>query len=313
MIWCVPIPENGVVVSRLLPNPSVVCWSDDHMASAGVAMVGLGVWCFGIPVTLAARLLCLRDRQAPENFRRFGYFFQGLEAQFWWWDLIVKRLDVALMMLVTYTSFVLDPKAKLMLFPVLSGVQVFLAAWIRPYANDQAEILDVVEVTLSMIRFLLFSAVATLLVLQPPANTTHMVAYTLFMVLLLACVYFTAHFTAQVLRDVAVGPSPAQPGSRFSKASGAIKSFVLKLALPLFTEAESDSLQLAWSFLSEKVTVTMPTSASRKARLTSWQTAASKSRTKALLALAKLSKNVLRHGPQFQQATILKACTCKPA
>ena len=70
MIWCVPIPENGVVVSRLLPNPSVVCWSDDHMASAGVAMVGLGVWCFGIPVTLAARLLCLRDRQAPENFRR---------------------------------------------------------------------------------------------------------------------------------------------------------------------------------------------------------------------------------------------------
>ncbi|CAE7217830.1 lgals3bpb [Symbiodinium pilosum] len=123
MIWCVPIPEDGEVVSRLLPNPSVVCWSDDHMASAGLAILGLGIWCLGIPMTLAARLLCLRDRQAPENFRRFGYFFQGLEAQFWWWDLLVKRLDVALMMLVTYTSFVLDPKAKLMLFPVLSGLQ----------------------------------------------------------------------------------------------------------------------------------------------------------------------------------------------
>ena len=42
----------------------------------------------------------------------------------WWWDLIIKRMDVATMMLITYTSVVLDPSAKLMLFPALSGFQV---------------------------------------------------------------------------------------------------------------------------------------------------------------------------------------------
>ncbi|CAE6963215.1 unnamed protein product [Symbiodinium sp. CCMP2592] len=198
MIWCVPVPEDDVIVNRLLPNPSVICWSDEHFVSARIAIAGLVVWCVGIPLTLAVLLLRIPDRQAPENFRRFGYFFQGLEPKFWWWDLLVKRLDlasealrdVALMMLLTYTSVVPDPKGKLMLFPALSGFQVFLASWVKPYANDQAEILDVVEavvsilhslcgvgawpqVTLSMIRFLLFFAVASLLILKPPAATTH--------------------------------------------------------------------------------------------------------------------------------------------
>ncbi|CAE7941931.1 UVR8, partial [Symbiodinium sp. KB8] len=81
--------------------------------------------------------------------------------------------DLALMMLVAYTSVVPDPKAKLALFPVLSGFQALLAAWVRPYANDQAEVLDVLEVTLCSIRFLLFSGVALLLNLETPTQTAH--------------------------------------------------------------------------------------------------------------------------------------------
>ncbi|CAE7688623.1 rngB [Symbiodinium sp. CCMP2592] len=194
MIWCVSVLEDDVLVSRLLPNPSVVCWSDEHLVSARFAIAGLVVWCLGIPIALAIVLFRLPDRQAPDNFRRFGYFFQGLERQFWWWDLLVKRFavasDLALMMLVAYTSVVPDQKAKLALFPVLSAFQALLAAWVRPYANDQAEVLDVLEVTLCSIRFLLFSGVALLLSLE--------VAYLLLLVLVLACLYFFTHFTAQV-------------------------------------------------------------------------------------------------------------------
>ncbi|CAE7462525.1 scube2, partial [Symbiodinium sp. CCMP2592] len=162
IIWCVPVPEDDVIVNRLLPNPSVICWSDEHFVSARIAIAGLVVWCVGIPLTLAVLLLRIPDRQAPENFRRFGYFFQGLEPKFWWWDLLVKRLDlasealrdVALMMLLTYTSVVPDPKGKLMLFPALSGFQALVAAWVKPYANDQAEILDVVEAMLDVYCYL---------------------------------------------------------------------------------------------------------------------------------------------------------------
>ena len=130
MIWCVPIWEEDVVSRsrlRLLPNPDVVCWSDEHFPSAALAVSGLVVWCVGIPLVLAAKL-SLEDRTSPDKHRRYGFFFQGLEPQYWWWDILVKRADVGLMMLVTYTSVVREPEAKVLLFPLLSGLQALLAA-----------------------------------------------------------------------------------------------------------------------------------------------------------------------------------------
>lgn len=37
----------------------------------------------------------------------------GYEPQYWWWDIIVKRLDVGLMKLTTYTSMAADEKLDL--------------------------------------------------------------------------------------------------------------------------------------------------------------------------------------------------------
>ena len=70
----------------------------------------------------------------------------------------MKRLDVALMMLFTYTAIVPDSEAKLLLFPVLSGIQVIATAWLKPFINNQAEILDMLEVVLGTVRFILFSS-----------------------------------------------------------------------------------------------------------------------------------------------------------
>ncbi|CAE7208010.1 UVR8 [Symbiodinium sp. CCMP2592] len=239
MIWCVPVPEDDVIVNRLLPNPSVICWSDEHLVSARFAIAGLFFWCLGIPIALATLLLRLPDRHAPDNFRRFGYFFQGLERQFWWWDLLVKRFDLGLMMLVAYTSVVPDPAAKLAIFPVLSGFQALLVACVRPYTNDQAEILDVLEVTLCSIRFLLFSGVAMLLNLETSTQTVHLVAYLLLLVLVLGCMDFFAHFAAQVLRDAATRTKSSAEKSAPWRSLGGFQRFVIDLALPLFTEARS--------------------------------------------------------------------------
>eukprot|EP00438_Fugacium_kawagutii_P034128 Skav216726 [mRNA] locus=scaffold653:86735:90308:+ [translate_table: standard] len=83
MLWCVPILEDGKTVNRLLPSPDIVCWSDTHMPSAAVAIAGLLLWCFGIPVALALRLTTLADRQSPDNYRKYGYFIQGFEPRYW--------------------------------------------------------------------------------------------------------------------------------------------------------------------------------------------------------------------------------------
>ncbi|CAE7817155.1 UVR8, partial [Symbiodinium necroappetens] len=82
--------------------------------------------------------------------------------------------------------------------------------------------------------------------------------------------------------------------------------FVIELALPLFTEAESDSLELVWSFSSETIVMTTPGLDARNDRQMA-ETAIRKIRAKVWLALQQLSKAVLRHGPHFKQAALLKA------
>ena len=43
-------------------------------------------------------------RLIESRLRCFGYFFQGLEPKFWWWDILVKRADVGVMMLARLTK-----------------------------------------------------------------------------------------------------------------------------------------------------------------------------------------------------------------
>ena len=108
----------------LLQGPGgmqVECWSSEHAALAGISILGLAIWCVGLPLALFTRILMLRDRQDPNSYRTYGYFIQGLEPRFWYWDLAVKRADIGLMLLVAYTSLADDDKAKLLLFPLISG------------------------------------------------------------------------------------------------------------------------------------------------------------------------------------------------
>ena len=78
LLWCVPIPEgDGMSTLRLLPSPDIICSSDAHELTATLALIGLLVWCLGIPLALFSRVLALRDRRAPETYRRYGYFIQA--------------------------------------------------------------------------------------------------------------------------------------------------------------------------------------------------------------------------------------------
>ena len=205
MVWCAPSSEDNsrgltVVQQRLIPHPDVVCWSFDHFELAVIAIVGLSVWCIGVPVLLFLRIYKLKDRQNPENFRRYGFFIEGYEPGFWYWDIIIKRFDIAIMNLITYTSLADDEKAKLLLFPFVSGTQLAIAAWCRPFTNDQAEILDFMEMCLLSFRFVLFSMVAVLLIFNPSAEVTYVFAGLLVFALGCISVYFALHVLVQILR-----------------------------------------------------------------------------------------------------------------
>ena len=208
LLWCVPILEDndaGITVTfqRLKPDPELVCWSQDHFLVAMITFVGLGVWCVGVPLLLYMRIWALNDRQSPDNNRKYGFFIQGYEPQFWWWDIIVKRLDVLTMNLVTYTSLAADEKAKLLLFPILSGCQLGIFSWYKPFTEVQGGILDVLEMSLLITRFSLFSVVSIILIFSPSTVVTMILAGSLVALMALTCAYFGLHIVAQFLRGAA--------------------------------------------------------------------------------------------------------------
>ncbi|CAJ1379513.1 unnamed protein product [Effrenium voratum] len=323
MIWCSRVPEDdaqglSTMQQRLFPNPGVICWSNDHFLMALIACLGLAVWCVGVPFLLFLRLWRLKDRQSPDNFRRYGYFIQGFEAQFWWWDIVVKRFDVGLMNLVTYTSLAADDKAKLLLFPILSGVQLWLCAWCQPFTNSQNSILDVLEMCLLSFRFAMFSLVSIMLIFHPSAATTYVLSAFIALLLLFLCSYFSLHVVAQFLRGSAADMEDSEEENegmaakkRRARASinarqngfilwaGSLKRRLVQLALPLVQQSKDEQYFVKWStFHSELLLVT---AAERHGHAVN--------HTRLVAALKRARAWMLHFGLRVEKNTLAKALT----
>ena len=202
LMWCTPIQEDGCVKQRLVPNPDVVCLSQDHLPTFLIAVVGLSVWCVGIPGLLFTIIFALgRARQELESHRRYGLFIRGLEPSMWWWDLVIKRADIGAMMLIAYTSMVEDENAKLFMFAFISGMLLSLTTWFKPYSTNQGQILDILETSLLTSRFILYFMVALLLIILPSPTTVRICAYGVLAMLILVSTFTLLHIVAQILRQ----------------------------------------------------------------------------------------------------------------
>ena len=217
-----PLELFGCSNSSTSPE-DVVCWSADHFFTALIACLGLLIWCAAVPVLLFLRIKALKDRQSPENFRRYGYFIEGYEPQFWWWDIIVKRADIGVMNIITYTSIADDSKAKLLLFPFVSGCMLAISAWCKPFANSQAEILDFLEMCLLSFRFVLFSIVCLLLIFNPSKELIYACAGVLAFMLTCICGYFGLHVLVQFLKQTADEDSDEEEAADESPKTGATR------------------------------------------------------------------------------------------
>ena len=119
----------------------------------------------------------------------------------WWWDLLIKRADIALMMLIAYTSMIEDDTAKLFVFAFISGILLCLTTWFKPYSNNQAEILDIMETCLLTTRFVLYFVVAMLLIIFPSPTTVRLCALFVLVMLISVCAFAVLHIIAQALRQ----------------------------------------------------------------------------------------------------------------
>jgi len=78
-----------------------------------LACVGLAIWSLGF-LLITAALIHRRHRagrlQELSTMRDFGYFYNGYEPQFWWWDLFVKRGDVLVVYIATMADIAPDAR-----------------------------------------------------------------------------------------------------------------------------------------------------------------------------------------------------------
>ncbi|CAE7209264.1 Svep1 [Symbiodinium natans] len=304
LLWCVPMAENqGDEVLRLVPSPDVRCEAESQAYGlpATLATAGLLLWCLGIPLTLMLRVLAITDRQAPHVLQRYGYFMQGYEPKFWYWDLLVKRLDVALMMLFTYTAIVPDSEAKLLLFPVLSGIQVIATAWLKPFINNQAEILDMLEVVLGTVRFILFSSVSALLILQPGTGATYVIAVLVLLMLVVSFSFVSVHIMAQFLRHAAAQHPPTGTGLLARVRS--LQHATLRSIVPTFQKAADESVEIEWSFEDHVLSAPMAGSSVLPRAASFWDSM----RLKGWKALRSVRAGVLRFHPAKQYTEMMRA------
>ena len=78
-----------------------------------------------------------------------------------------------------------------------------IAAWCRPFTNDQAEILDFMEMVPFELPLCSVQYDCSLADLQPSAAVTYAVAGTLVLALGCICMYFALHVMVQMLRTSA--------------------------------------------------------------------------------------------------------------
>merc|ERR1719468_527925 len=85
--------------------------------------------------------------------RKYGYFHNGLERKYWWWELLVKRIDVLLVYIITYVRIFAEVKSKLVLYLLTAAIFLSYHAACRPYDKRSASLLDWLEGLGLQVRF----------------------------------------------------------------------------------------------------------------------------------------------------------------
>jgi hypothetical protein len=161
---------NGVSSqkSRWMQQSNYVCYQDTHLIITILAMGGLGVWSIGLLAYLGMSVKRhKKDLNKPEVQRRLAYFTIGYELDRAWWDILVKKSDNLMTIVITYTSIAEDLKAKLLCYAVLAGAYLIIHVLYQPFDDRKNMLGDRIELLGLSVRFCVFGLFEMLLIFQP--------------------------------------------------------------------------------------------------------------------------------------------------
>merc|ERR1711865_267137 len=161
MLYCEQFPLGNV---RLMMSTEIICWSSMvHYHLCFIGITGLVLWSVGIVCGLygyIARREKAGELQSAFIQRTFGYLLEGYEPRSWYWELVMKKVDLLATAIITYTSLATDTRAKVLLYAVLASVAITVQISYKPYDNRSVNLLDHVENFGLGTRFMVFWSVA---------------------------------------------------------------------------------------------------------------------------------------------------------
>jgi len=160
-------PEQTENSLRYMQDPDVICYEGVHQTLAVLAVIGLSVW--GAAVLLLITGACSitkhhKGLHSPQTQRLFGYLLHGLRPRFWYWELIVKRLDLLLCGIIAHTSIVPNKTSKVLVFCMLSTAALMAQIRYEPFDGRQARLMDSIERASLQARCFTYWAVVVLLI-----------------------------------------------------------------------------------------------------------------------------------------------------
>jgi len=207
-------------------DTEITCYQGVHLPVAILAFAGMAIWIIGVVVGLFLKLWHLgRARMTEKHLQTFGYFFVGLEPQFWWWELLVKRSDVMLVNVIAYTNLMDDVRGKLIFYTILSGLMLSVHNYYKPYDNRSGMLADILETFALNVRFMVFGFVLVLLLV----NSRETLSFIIGWMLLFAVILFLAYALLQLPIEILSGLESEDDEEPPENMNGMIKTVSRKL------------------------------------------------------------------------------------
>jgi hypothetical protein len=166
---------GGVEELRLLAQPDMVCFEGTHFILTIISIAGLLFVSFGI-VSAFYGYVAFRDLKSKTVQRNFGYLLEGYEPRAWWWEILVRKLDLLAAALITYTSIAPELKSKILLYAVLASTALGLQISIEPFDDRKLHLLDTVEKIGLFCRYLLFTGLSICILIDTRGMNVYIAA-----------------------------------------------------------------------------------------------------------------------------------------
>jgi hypothetical protein len=153
--------------SRWMQQANFVCYEGTHLVITFFALIGLLVWSFGLLAYLSYEIMShKKDMNKQDIMRRYSYFTTGYEVNRSYWDILVKKSDNLLTIVITYTSIAVDIKAKLLCYAALAGAYLIIHVQYQPFDDRKNLLTNRIEFMGLTVRFLIFAMFEVLMIFQ---------------------------------------------------------------------------------------------------------------------------------------------------